>query len=80
MSGDGSNLIDRIDRLGGKVIGRFWGAILLGAVLLIAVPIAIGAMVDGDWLGMAVAMAAAALGFAAVRYLFSSRRRLSEFE
>lgn len=80
MSEDSGNLINRIDRFGGKAIGRFWGAILLGAVLLIAVPIAIGAMVDGDWLGMAVAMAAAALGFAAVRYLFSSRRRLSEFE
>ena len=80
MSGDSGNLIDRIDRFGGKVIGRFWGTILLGAVLVIAVLIAIGAMLEGDWLGTGVALGAAALGVVTVRYLFSSRRRLSEYE
>lgn len=78
--GDDGSFLDRMDRFGGRVIGRFWGTILLAAVLLIAVPIAIASALDGDWLGASISLGAAALGGAAVRYLFSGRRRLSDYE
>lgn len=77
---DEPTVIDRLDRIGGKIVGRLWGIVMLIAIGLVAVPIAVGSARDGDWLGTGIALGAAALGALFVRYLFSRHRRLSDYE
>ncbi len=71
---------DRIDQLGGRLVGRFWGTLLLLGVLGIGMPMFIGSIVSGAWAGAVVTGVVSAVGLAMVGFLFSSRRRLSEFE
>lgn len=72
--------LDRVDRVGGKVVARFWGiAIGVGGVAVLG-SMFIWAVATGAW-----AAAAAAIGVGAglavlVRFLFSGNRRLSDFE
>ncbi|MBT8200594.1 MAG: hypothetical protein KJO36_08760 [Acidimicrobiia bacterium] len=71
---------DRIDRLGGRLVARFWGTLLLLGVLGIGMPMLIGSIVSGAWAGAVFTGIVSAVGLAIVGFLFSSRRRLSDLD
>lgn len=73
--------LDRVDRVGGKVVARFWGTLVAVAVTLVLVPMLVWALVNGEWLTAVVVLGAAVVVVSIlVKYLFSSSRRLSDFE
>lgn len=73
-------MIDRVDRIGGRLFFSFWGVLILLAVFVVAVPVFIGTLLGGEWAGVAVSGFAIAGGLLFGRYLLSSKRRLSEIE
>lgn len=72
--------LDRVDRVGGKVVARFWGTLVAVAVTLVLVPMLVWALVNGEWLTAVVVLGAVVVVSILVKYLFSSSRRLSDFE
>ena len=72
--------IERIDRLGGKVVARFWGTVLLLAVVLIGGGAVAFAVASGRWAMAIIVLVLAVPGLLLVRYLYSPTRRLSDFE
>ncbi len=72
--------LDRIDRLGGQIYARFWGSLLLIGVVAIGVPMLIGTISNRAWVGAGVTAFSTVAGLVLVRYLFSSKRRLSELD
>lgn len=75
-----ANGLDRIDRVGGKVVARFWGAILGVAIIAVLIPMFIWAIVNGAWLAALVSLGSLVALAVLVKYLFSGNRRLTDFE
>ncbi|NNF10043.1 MAG: hypothetical protein HKN74_07155 [Acidimicrobiia bacterium] len=72
--------LEGIDRFGGKVVARFWGTVLLLAVVLIGGSAVVFAMATGRWAMAIIALVLAVPGLLVVRYLYSPKRRLTDFE
>lgn len=72
--------LDRIDSFGGRLVARFWGTVLLVGILVGAIPLLYGSISTRSWSATAIVGVSAFAGLLFVRYLFSSKRRLSEME
>ncbi len=72
--------IEDVDRIGGRIYARFWGTVFLIAVLVVAVPVSIGTLLDRHWTGFALSAGVTVAGLLFVRHLFSRNRRLSELD
>ncbi|NNF63191.1 MAG: hypothetical protein HKN07_02955 [Acidimicrobiia bacterium] len=72
--------LDRIDSFGGRLVARFWGAVLLIGILVGAIPLLVGSISTRSWSATAIVGASTVAGLLFVRHLFSSKRRLSEME
>lgn len=72
--------MERIDTVGGKLVARFFGVILLAGIVAVVVPVMVSSFAAGSWWSAVMAAAFGVPGLLLVRYLFSPRRRLSDIE
>ena len=72
--------LQRLDAFGGKLIARFWGTLLLLAIVLVAGGAMVYAVATGQALVALLAALLALPGLLFVRFLFSSKRKLSDFD
>lgn len=72
--------VDRLDRWGGRAVARSSAALLAVGVALVGVPMLIGTVVAGEWVGAAIAGVVTVGGAALVRHLWRGEHRLSEMD
>lgn len=74
------SIVDRVDRIGGRVFFSLWGLLIIIGVVGIGIPIFVGSVIANNSAGIAIGGSTVVGGAWMGRYLLSSKRRLSEIE
>lgn len=72
--------IEQADAVGGRLVSRLWGSLLLVALVVVGIPMTIATLWQGHWIGATVSGVVTIGGLLFVRYLFDRNRRLSDME